>query len=741
MGRRVSLRTRILIPVLAILAVGQIAMIVGTTTLTGAEFRKSAFNENRNAAQRYAQQVSSELGRSIEVARGLARTFEALKTSGITNRSVYDAILQTQLLSHPNILATWTVWEANALDGKDKDFVNKPGNDATGRYIPGWIRGADGKPEVHPGYGYETPGDGDFYLVPKNTGKEFFMDPYKYSYTGKKEDEVLETTFAVPVMINGKVAGVVGVDIGLADLGQMTGKVKIYGTGYLLITTNSGIRVAHPVASLLGKPVGDDTPKLKAALLDAISQGQEFSLTKPNLATGSISLLNYAPVGLGIWEKPWSLGAVAPLDQILATQTFLTVLTGILGLVTFLVIALAILVLVNRVTKPVGVVAAILKTIADGEGNLTHRLGLTRNDEIGDLSRNYDAFVEKLSQMIALMQGTSGRLQDSGADLAAALTQTAASLHQITSNILSAKERIVQQERLAAETSNSVTGVAGHVATLQDLVLRQDNAVETSGSAVEEMVGNIESVTRNVEVLDGSLRKLVGAAEEGRSQFASFREKVAVVDRQSGSLQETNESIASIASQTNLLAMNAAIEAAHAGDAGRGFAVVADEIRKLAEQASLQSKSTAGELKAIQTTILALVEDSQVTEEAFEKILGEIGHVESLESEVRSAMTEQQIGSRQILESIRDIRESSQEVRVHSGAMLDEAGITLQTMETLHQVTLEIRQGMDEISVGTTDINQALASISGLGIRNKESVDELALEAGRFKVRSGNSPA
>ena len=741
MKNRMSLRARILLPVLGILGLGLLAVILVLVSLTGQEFKKAAYSENQWVAQRFAQQVSTDLGLNIGAVRDLAKTFEALKDRGVTDRQVYDDILKTQLLSHPSILAAWTVWEPNALDGKDKAWVGKPGHDATGRYVPAWFRDASGNPTELPVLDYSNPGAGDFYLVPQADGKEFFQDPFHFSRTGKKEDEAFLARYAVPLTVGGRFVGAVGVDLGLESLAKLTKETRVFETGYVGVITNSGVRVTHLKPQLVGKLIGDDTPKVKDALLKAVATGQEFVLTKPNLADGSISLLNYAPVGTGIWEKPWSLVAIAPLSKLLQIQDIMALVASVLGLITFFAIGGAVLFVVNRVTRPVRVVAGILKTIADGEGDLTQRLGLTRTDEIGDLSRSYDAFVDKLSEMISLLQGTSGRLQASGTDLASALVETAASLHQITANLGSAKDHIVRQEEIASETSRSVSGIAEHVSTLQELVLRQDRAVETSGSAVEQMVGNIESVTRNVETLDKSLQRLVSAAEEGRSQFNSFRERVTAVVNQSASLQETNDSIAAIAGQTNLLAMNAAIEAAHAGEAGRGFAVVADEIRKLAEQATLQSKSTAAELKTIQDTIRALVGDSQVTEGAFGRILQEIGQVEALESEVKSAMMEQQTGSRQILESIHDIRESSQEVRTHSGAMLNEAGSTLETMQTLHRVTLEIRQGMDEIATGTSDINQALSVISDQGVRNKESVNELAGEASRFRVRDESLPA
>ncbi len=740
MKSRFSLRARILVPVLGILAVGLGTVIIVLVALTGEEFKKAAYSENQWIAQRYAQKVEGLMAENIEAARGLARTIAALKTAGVSDLKVYDEVLKSVLPDHSSIISSWAVYEPEAL-GKDKPWTGKPGHDASGRYLPIWTRDASGTPKVTTNTAYQNQKEGDFYAVPKTSGKEWLQDPYGRSLTGNKDDAIRMTTFAVPVTVDGRLIGVVGIDISLEPVTALAKSIKIFQTGYVIVVTNAGVRVTHPKAGLIGKPVGDDTPQLKEALLQSVADGKEYVLTKPNLADGSISLLNYAPIGVGVWEKTWALAAIAPLSKLLQIQDVMGIIAVALGLLTFLAIAAAVLFVVSRVTSPVRVVAGILKTIADGEGDLTKRLGLNRSDEIGDLSRNYDAFVDKLSEMIGLMQGTSARLQESGSDLAAALVETSASLHEITSNVGSAKDHIVQQEEIAGQTAQSVRSISEHVSTLQELVIRQDRAVETSGSAVEQMVGNIESVTRNVETLDQSLRRLVGAAEEGRSQFNSFRDRVSAVDGQSGSLQETNDSIAAIASQTNLLAMNAAIEAAHAGEAGKGFAVVADEIRKLAEQVTIQSTSTAAELQAIQGTIRALVDDSTVTEGAFDRILQEISQVESVESEVKSAMTEQQIGSRQILESIHDIRESSQEVRSHSGAMLTEAESTLQTMQTLHRVTLEIRQGMDEIATGTADINQALAAISEQGVKNKASVNELADEAGRFTVRAEELPA
>ena len=197
---------------------------------------------------------------------------------------------------------------------------------------------------------------------------------------------------------------------------------------------------------------------------------------------------------------------------------------------------------------------------------------------------------------------------------------------------------------------------------------------------------------------------------------------------------EASSVIQHIASQTNLLAMNAAIEAAHAGEAGQGFAVVAGEIRKLAEDSSMQGKRITATLKSLGNEIGMLAASSKIVEEKFNIIFTLAEEVKSMSSRLTEAMREQETGSKEVLAAIKDINSVTTEVQTGSEEMLKGGEQVAGEMHKLDELTRLITDSMNEMASGVMQINNAIQDVNSLTQKNKASIESLASEVGKFKV-------
>lgn len=300
--------------------------------------------------------------------------------------------------------------------------------------------------------------------------------------------------------------------------------------------------------------------------------------------------------------------------------------------------------LIRPVTRRIKRVGGRLDEISKGEGDLTRRVYVSSDDELADLAEAFNQFAETMREMIGSIKFETRKLLAVGEELSANTEQSAASINEITATIESISELSESQSESVGKASSSVDQITGAINNLGELIERQATSVTESSSAIEEMIANIRSLAEHTEQIGTHMESLVDASRNGKEKQRETDELIAQVAERSKKLQETNVVIAKVAAQTNLLAMNAAIEAAHAGDAGRGFAVVAEEIRRLAEQSSGQSKGIKSSLGEIKTFIDRIVESSTETGSAFESVLEAVETVRNLIEEDRAAMQEQASG-------------------------------------------------------------------------------------------------
>ena len=554
-----------------------------------------------------------------------------------------------------------------------------------------------------------------------HTGKIIITDPYIDSMTGK-----ICATLAADVRNESlKLLGVCAIDIILDELTEKLSNIRISDNAEAFIVNKDGFYVTNDDLSyIMERSIYEEPDFINAGFTEGnfllkaatgfIRNGQYFGVTKLN-------------------KFDWYVVIHGPISDFTEENNIAITKVTLIVILVILAVCIFIFFMGKIISAEFQRMVKNCHTIS--QGDFTETVKDCRTKEAAELATGFNLFTKNLSELIKNVRHEADEINEVSIDLSSAVEIINKSVTTTTNAVDNVSQSVKTQNLSVTKIDNSVSEIVTQINELKNEIENQDKIIDSSSESIGIVAKNVLSVNSEIEKTSNDVSQLVSFADKNKNELRVSVEQILQVKEQSKSLLETNNVIASVASQTNLLAMNAAIEAAHAGEAGKGFAVVADEIRKLAETTSKQAKSSSEALKLIQNQIDIISQTSKNVETTFEHTINKIGDIEISVASLKSSSEEQGRKAQEILGSLDDMKNSSKVVKNSAEKIASVTSETSSICNELVSLNTNVEETISDCNNSVSTLMDSSNGISRIVEITNEAVKAVNQSISTFKIK------